>query len=130
MADEGLERRIDNLAVEMRLGFQRVDARFEQVDHRFEQMDRRFVRDDERFESLLRKIDHDFEAFAARIEHRFQVIVERLEAKFELLIDWIQEQKRRLDSHEIRNAEEHRLMQAQIDDLNARLPRPRRRKPS
>ncbi len=41
MADESLERRIDQLATEMRQGFDQENARFGQVDARFEAVDGR-----------------------------------------------------------------------------------------
>ena len=97
----GLSERVEQLSA-------RIDARFEQIDTRFEQVDARF------------------QQFADKIIGAFRISLEGMEAKLDAALDGTREQARRLDVFERDNTEEHRLMQAQIDDLDSRV-RPRRR---
>jgi septation ring formation regulator EzrA len=110
------------VANELRALSKRVEDGFAQVGDRFAQVDERFAQVDARFA----QVDARFEQFADKIITAFKINLERMEAKLDAALDDTREQKRRLDAFERRNTEEHRLMQAQIDDLDARLP-PRRR---
>ncbi len=135
---EALSERVDNLSIRVDQRFEQVDQRFEQVDQRFEQVDQRFEQVDQRFDQVDQRFDRlradirsDFEEFVRRIEHSFKVSLEGMEAKLNAALDGNREQARRLDVFEGTNAGEHRLMQAQIDDLNVRVQaRSRRRRPS
>jgi hypothetical protein len=62
----------------------------------------------------------------------WSVLMEGVQGDFKGTTDLARATDERLHRHERENAEEHRLMQAQIDDLDSRLP-PRqtpRRRPS
>jgi len=111
---------------------ERVDALSAQMDQRFEQVDRRFEQVDRRFDTLRADILADnnasLEKFADRIERRVQILLEGMKGEFKAALDRTTANTERLDTFERVNAEEHRLMQAQIDDLDAkRQSRPRRR---
>jgi chromosome segregation ATPase len=147
MADERmtvavLAKEIRELSERVEKGFAQVDQRFAQVDQRFEQIEQRFTRIDQRFARIDQRFAQaderldgfriDLEQFADRIITEFKINLERMEAKLDAALDDTREQTRRLDVFERTNAEEHRLMQAQIDDLDSRLPprRTPRRRPS
>jgi hypothetical protein len=109
-----------------------VNARFAQVDDRFAQVDARFAQVDARFAEMETRFHATFEQFAEKIVTAFKINLERMEAKLDVALDDTREQKRRLDGFERTNTEEHRLLQAQIDDVDSRLPpgRTPRRRPS
>ena len=112
--------------------FEQFDGRLQQVDARFEQFDDRLQQVDDRFERQRQDIHRDLEEFATRIETSFRISLEGMEAKLDAALDDTREQKRRLDLIESTNAEEHRLIRAQIDDLESKLQARRRsrRRPS
>ncbi|MBI2220610.1 MAG: hypothetical protein HYU53_05325 [Acidobacteria bacterium] len=99
MADESLERRIDQLAAEMRQGFDQENARFGQVDARFEAVDRRF---DEMTETLKSHMS----MVGARLEMRFQQV---LDGHFAL--------RDRVDAHERR----HDATDRRLDAIDGRV---------
>ena len=128
-----------SLAGRMDAGFARVDERFAQVAERFARVDERFdgleARVDSleaRFDKLENNIEAKLEAFAERIEERFQVVIEGLRSDFQIVIDRTKATDERLSKHVRDNAEEHRLMQARVDELDSRIPPRRhpRRRPS
>ncbi len=113
------------VAKELRALSERMAESFAQVDERFAQIDARFEQQRLEFHS-------DLEKFADDIKRAFNVSLEGMQAKLDAALDDTREQRRRLDLFERQNAEDHRLMQAQIDDLDSRLPPRRggRRRPS
>ncbi|MBT8217483.1 MAG: hypothetical protein HKN74_14265 [Acidimicrobiia bacterium] len=72
--------RIDNLADEMRRGFDQVHARLEQVDTRLDQVDARFGQVDDRFTEMQRQFE--------RMDRRF----EQMEDRFHLIRDDLRDQ--------------------------------------
>ena len=54
---EQVDKRFEQMMLEMNARFVQVDKRFEQVDKRFEQVDKRFEQVDKRFEVLTSRID-------------------------------------------------------------------------
>ena len=52
-----VDKRFEQMMVEMDARFTQVDKRFEQIDKRFEQVERRFEQVDKRFEALTSRID-------------------------------------------------------------------------
>lgn len=112
MADERMT--VAVLAKELRSLSERVETGLAQVNKRFD------------------TLGTDLEQFADKITTEFKINLERMEAKLDSALDDTREQARRLDVFERANAEEHRLMQAQIDDVDSRLPprRTPRRRPS
>ena len=52
-----VDKRFEQMILEMNARFVQVDKRFEQVDKRFEQVDKRFEQVDKRFEVLTSRID-------------------------------------------------------------------------
>lgn len=134
MSVEKLATSLEKLSRSVDERFEQVDRRFEQIDHRFEQIDRRFDEVDRRFESVDRRFDtfreeirQDLEAFAVRIENRVVMLLENMKDNFRAAFDLTIATAERLDRFERSHAEEHRLIQAQIDDLDRRIPPPRRR---
>jgi hypothetical protein len=105
----------------------RMGESFAQVDGRFAQMDARFEQVDARFEQQSRQFHTDLEEFAEQIKNAFKVSLEGMEAKLDAALDVTREQARRLGVLERVNADEHRLMQAQIQELDAELQSHRRR---
>jgi DNA repair exonuclease SbcCD ATPase subunit len=127
-----LAKELRSLSERVEKGFAQVDERFAQVDERLAQVDERFAQMHQRFTETDSRSRTLLEQFEERIVTAFKINLERMEAKLDAALDDTRDQKRRLDVFERANAEEHRLMQAQIDDVDARLPRRRtpRRHPS
>jgi hypothetical protein len=125
-------RELRSLAGRMDEGFARVDEGFARVDERFDGLEARVDRPEARFDRLENNIDAKLEAFAERVEERFQVVVKGLRSDFQIVIDRTKATDERLSKHVRDNAEEHRLMQARVDELDSRIPPRRhpRRRPS
>jgi esterase/lipase len=66
---EQIDKRFEQMHLDMNKRFEQVDKRFEQVDKRFEQMhldmNKRFEQVDKRFE----QVDKRFEVLTSRIDH-------------------------------------------------------------
>lgn len=69
-------KKIDQLASDMRDGFQKMDERFEKVE---QTMDERFEKVDERFEKMEQKMDKKFEKMEQKTDKRF----EKMDRQFE-----------------------------------------------
>jgi predicted nuclease with TOPRIM domain len=124
---DGLEARFDGLEAR----FDGLEARFDGLEARFDGLEARFDGLEARFDDLVSGIDAKLDGFATRIEQRFHVLMEGVQTDFKGTSDLARATDERLLRHEHENAEEHRLMQAQIDDLDSRLPPRRgRRRPS
>lgn len=65
-----VDRGFADLKVEMKEGFERMEARFEQVDKRFEQVDKRFEQVDKRFEQFDKRFEQ-FDNRFARLEEAY-----------------------------------------------------------
>jgi uncharacterized membrane protein YccC len=127
-----LAKELRRLSARVEEGFAQVDGRFAQVDARFETIDRRFEAVDRRFDQLRAEVRSDLEEFADRIEGRFQFLMEQVRTDFKAAIDRITANTEQFAQFKREHAEEHRLIHAQIDDLDSRLPprRGTRRRPS
>jgi hypothetical protein len=68
-----IDGRFNQMIIEVREGFKRMDERFESVDKRFESVDKRFESVDKRFES----IDKKFEAVQQQMNRRFDATDKR-----------------------------------------------------
>lgn len=125
---DDLESRFDGLGSR----FEGLESRFDGLESRFNGLEARFDGLEARFDDPENGIDAKLERFASRIERRFQVIMEGVQKDFTGTTDLAKATGEHLLRHERENAEEHRLIQAQIDDLDSRLPprRTPRRRPS
>ena len=63
-----MDRRFDNMKIDIDKRFEQVDKRFEQVDKRFEQVDKRFEQVDKRFEQINVKLDKLLERIDVKID--------------------------------------------------------------
>ena len=63
-----MDRRFDEIKLDMNTRFEQVDKRFEQVDKRFEQIDKRFEQVDKRFDQVNAKLDTIIERMDTKID--------------------------------------------------------------
>ena len=60
-----MEKRFEQLHLEMNKRFEQVEKRFEQIEKRFEQVDKRFEQVDKRFEQIDKRFDQMHQEFMA-----------------------------------------------------------------
>jgi hypothetical protein len=117
MANDSVERKIDNLAAEMRQRFDAIttdtNGRFERVDARFEQVDARFERVDARFDT----VDRRFGQMTEELKSHMNMVGERLEMRFQQAIDGQLALRDRVDAHDRR----HDVTDRKVDVLDLRV---------
>jgi len=82
-----LNKKIDDLALATKKGFNCVDKRFEGVDKRFDSIDKRFDSIDKRFEG----VDKKFEQMDRKFTQKFDLILTGQDKLIKKLETWEQE---------------------------------------